>query len=165
MLELIIVIIILGILSVSAASRFSGSSGYAEYTYQARLISSLRHMQQRAMQDTRLGYCFQVNFLASPAAFGPPTLSYDTAATGSSCDGNIDFSNPDYLRTAPNEMADESVTFGTLPFTYLGFDNLGRPLTDAAGVANCASGCQLEFVGEETLSICIESQGYIHACS
>ena len=164
LLELIIVIVILGILAVTASSRFDGSKGFAEYTYQARLISSLRHMQQQAIQDTRPGYCFQINFLASPAAFGPPTLSYNSGAPGATCSTLIEHGNPDYLRTTASEMAGDGVTFGTLPFTFIGFDSFGRPLTDNGSAPNCSAGCQLDFVGEASVSVCIESQGYIHVC-
>jgi MSHA pilin protein MshC len=172
LLELVIVIIILGILAISVSSRFTGTRGYVEYTYQARLISSLRNMQQRAMQDTRPGYCFQINFSSSPDAFGPPTLSYNPGDPAATCSTNIDHSNPDYLSTSPSEMNDEGVTFsssnlvviGSLPFTFIGFDNLGRPLTDNSSSANCASGCQIDFVAEKTAPVCVESEGYIHAC-
>ena len=164
LLELIIVIIILGILSVSVSTRFGGTSGFAEYTYQARLISSLRNMQQRAMQDTRQGYCFQINFATSPAAFGPPTLSYNPATPSATCSTAIDHTGADYLTTSVSEMSDESVVFGSLPFNYIGFDNLGRPITDDAGSPNCASGCQVDFVAQDTASVCIESEGYIHVC-
>lgn len=164
LIELIVVIIILGILTVSVFTRFDGTSGYAEYTYQARLISSLRNMQQRAMQDTRQDYCFQINFSSSPAAFGPPTLSYNPGDSAVTCSSSIDHSNPDYLTTSTSEMSDEGVAFGSLPFNFIGFDSLGRPLTDDSGTPNCVSGCQVDFVAQETVSVCVESEGYIHVC-
>lgn len=164
LLELIIVIIILGILSVSVSTRFGGTSGFAEYTYQARLISSLRNMQLRAMQDTRQNYCFQINFSNSPAAFGPPTLSYNPGTPSDTCSTAIDHTGPEYLATSASEMSDESVVFGSLPFNYIGFDNLGRPVTDDLSSVNCSAGCQVDFVAQETASVCIESEGYIHVC-
>ena len=166
LLELLLMIIIIGILAVSLGSRFIGSGGYAEYTYQARLIASLRNMQQRAMQDTRPDYCFKINFSpsSSPAAFGPPTMSYNPGLASDTCSDTIDHANPDYLSTSANEMNDEGVTFGALPFTYIGFDDLGRPLTDNLSSANCVAACQVDFVGEQTVSVCVESQGYIHVC-
>ena len=167
LVELIVIIIIIGILAASVSSRFSGSSGYAEYTYQARLIAALRNMQQRAMQDTRPGYCFQINFSTSPSsdAFGPPTLSYNPGGnTSDTCSNTIDHGNSDYLSTSASEMNDEGVTFASLPFAFIGFDDLGRPLTDNINSANCVSTCQVDFVGEQTVSVCVESQGYIHVC-
>ncbi|MFT4939347.1 MAG: MSHA pilin protein MshC [Paraglaciecola sp.] len=164
LIELIVVIIILGILAVSVFTRFDGTSGYAEYTYQARLISSLRNMQQRAMQDTRKDFCFQINFSSSPVAFGPPSLSYNPGDATATCSTSIDHSNPDYLSTSASEMSDEGVVFGSLPFNFIGFDSLGRPLTENIASPNCGSGCQVDFVAQETVSVCIESEGYIHVC-
>ncbi|MBU3005063.1 type II secretion system protein [Paraglaciecola arctica] len=165
LIELVVVIILLSILSVSVFSRFSGTSGYAEYTYQARLVSALRNMQTRAMYDNRGGYCFKINFNSSAAAFGPPTLDY-TSGTSSSisatCSSNIDFSNPDYLSTTATEMASEGVGLSTQPnFNSIDFDDLGRPQLESG---NCSATCKITMTGESAASVCIESQGYIHAC-
>jgi MSHA pilin protein MshC len=173
LIELIVVILLLGILAVSIGSRFD-SGGYGEYTYQARLISALRNMQQRAMQDTRVGYCFQMNFDSASPAFGPPALRYlaDTSAErAATCSATIDYTGPEYMRTTPTEMAKEGVVMKTQTsasnaFTWLGFDSLGRPLTNE-GIANtnsCQSGCVVQFNGEQRVSVCIEAEGYIHAC-
>lgn len=168
LIELVVVILLLGILAVSIGSRFD-SGGYSEYTYQARLISALRNMQQRAMQDTRRGYCFQINFDLAGPAFGPPVLRYtaDTQAErDTTCNSNIDFTSVEYLRTTPTEMAKDGVSMQTLTtgnnaFTSLGFDNLGRPLTDTN---SCQSGCEVRLNGEQQVSVCIEAEGYIHVC-
>ena len=167
LVELIVVIILIGILSVSVFSRFSGKSGFSEYTYQARLISALRNMQTRAMHDTRDDYCFQINFITATTdvAFGPPVLNYitdDASAVAATCSSNIDFNNADHLITSETEMSDEGVGLTTEPrFDSIGFDTLGRP-TIASG--NCSTSCKVTFTGESTVSVCIESQGYIHAC-
>jgi MSHA pilin protein MshC len=168
LIELIVVILLLGILAVSIGSRFNGG-GYGEYTYQARLISALRNMQQRAMQDTRAGYCFQMNFDVSSAAFGPPVLSYagvTAAEQAATCSATIDYTGPEYLRTTPSEMTQEGVAMQTQTsagnvFAWLRFDSMGRPLTDTD---SCQSGCEVEFTGEQPVSVCIKAQGYIHAC-
>ena len=48
-------------------------------------------------------------------------------------------------------------------FSYLAFDSLGRPLN---GAANCNTGtpCRVTLTGESSVDVCIESQGYVHAC-
>lgn len=180
LLELIIVIIILGVLAVSAYSRFAGKDGVVEYTYQARLISSLRAMQMRAMQDTRDGYCFQVNL--SAAAFGPPdfthtapgnpNLAYKLAGSAAeiarTCSTAIGSLTPDYLRTNGNEMAEEGLSLdGIASINHIGFDSLGRPVNNsnpANPVAQCTSGCRIDIKGVTSAGVCIEPQGYIHAC-
>ena len=155
LVELIIVIILIGILSVSVFSRFSGTSGFAEYTYQARLISALRNMQTRAMHDNRDGYCFKINIDKSNTAFGPPALDYITS---------IDFSNPDYLTTSATEMSSEGVSLSTQPnFDFIDFDSLGRPV-DGDKNLTCNALCKITLAGESAVSVCVESQGYIHAC-
>ncbi|WP_158965640.1 type II secretion system protein [Paraglaciecola sp. L3A3] len=167
LIELIVVITLISVLAVTAYSRFSTSSGYAEYTYQARLISALRNMQTRAMFDTRDDLCFQINFSESPSAFGLPELDYQTpSVTSATCNTAIDYSNPDYLTTSASEMSDESVNLlaqdstGT-SYGYIRFDSLGRPQTNTS---SCDSTCVIELIGESTVKVCVESEGYIHAC-
>ncbi|RND29369.1 type II secretion system protein, partial [Vibrio cholerae] len=55
LIELVVVIILLGILSAYAASRFLGPSSFAVVTTQSEILASLRLTQSRAMQRT--GYC------------------------------------------------------------------------------------------------------------
>ncbi|WP_339720773.1 prepilin-type N-terminal cleavage/methylation domain-containing protein [uncultured Paraglaciecola sp.] len=165
LIELIVVIILISILSVSVFSRFTGTSGFSEYTYQARLVSALRNMQSRALYDNRDGYCFKINIDTTDAAFGPPTLDYisETAtAMSGTCSISIDFSNPNYLTTTPTEMAGEGVGLSTQPsFNSIDFDDLGRPILENA---DCNATCKITLIGEAAVSVCIESQGYIHAC-
>lgn len=165
LIELIVVIILISTLSVAVFSRFSGTSGFAEYTYQARLVSALRNMQSRAMYDNRQGYCFKINIDTTDAAFGPPALDYisgSSSAVSATCSSNIDFSNPDYLTTSATEMSGEGVSLSTQPnFNSIDFDDLGRPKLETA---DCSTTCKITLTGEAAVSVCIESQGYIHAC-
>jgi MSHA pilin protein MshC len=167
LVELVIVIILISVLSVSAFSRFSGTSGFSEYTYQARLISSLRNMQTRAMHDTRNDYCFQINFDSTTPAFGPPTLNYvsDTASDKeATCETDIEFGNPEYLTTNATEMTDARVSLSTLPsFSFISFSSLGQPV-DAIGELTCSNQCKITLTGESAVSVCIKPEGYIHAC-
>jgi MSHA pilin protein MshC len=164
LIELIVVVILISVLSVSVFSRFSGTSGFSEYTYQARLVSALRNIQTRAMHDTRDGYCFQINFNSAPPAFGPPTLNYTTGSSADTCQTSIDFTNADYLTTSATEMTDAEVSLSTLPsFSFISFNSLGQPV-DVAGEPTCSTRCEIILTGESAVSVCIESQGYIHAC-
>lgn len=52
LIELVVVIILLGILSAYAASRFLGPSSFAVVTTQSEILASLRLTQSRAMQRT-----------------------------------------------------------------------------------------------------------------
>tara|TARA_R110002012_G_scaffold139011_2_gene296016 strand:- start:2935 stop:3501 length:567 start_codon:yes stop_codon:yes gene_type:complete len=168
LVELIVVILIIGVLAVSAASRFD-STGYAEYSYQSRLLSALRAMQQRAMQDTRADYCFQINFNISNPGFGPPTLSYRNntpAEHTATCATAINYTTPEFLRTSSGEIAADGIGMNTLDtgngaFNWIRFDSLGRPLTSAG---SCQATCRVTFQGSQSPAICVESEGYIREC-
>ncbi|MGJ8680148.1 type II secretion system protein [Paraglaciecola sp.] len=169
LVELIVVISLISVLAVSAYSRLGSSAGYAEYTYQSRLISTLRNMQTRAMNDTREDLCFKVNFNLSPAAFGPPSRNYQTpSSTSPTCENTIDYTSPDYIGVASSsEMSSDDVTLTTqddsgASFTSIQFDNWGRPSLSTG--ASCNLQCNVQLSGENTVKVCIESEGYIHAC-
>ncbi|WP_026376634.1 prepilin-type N-terminal cleavage/methylation domain-containing protein [Aestuariibacter salexigens] len=169
LIEVVVVLALLGALAVFAASRFLGTAGFAEYAYQVRAVSALRAMQQRAMQDSRPSYCFQINFIPSASgnpAFGPPSVDYAPGNAAATCATSIDFSGPEYLRTDSDEMTGDDITLdiingGNTNQTLIGFDTLGRPFTDEGA---CASGCRITISNELTATVCVESQGYIHAC-
>ena len=52
LIELLIVIVLLGILSVTALPKLLGTGGVDESTAQDQMISVLRRMQTQAMQQT-----------------------------------------------------------------------------------------------------------------
>ncbi len=168
LVELVVVILIIGVLAVSAASRFD-STGYAEYSYQSRLLSALRAMQQRAMQDTRADYCFQINFNTTNPSYGPPTLSYRNntpAEHTATCATTINYATPEFLRTSSGEIAADGIGMNTLDtgngvFNWIRFDSLGRPLTSAG---SCQATCRITFQGTQSPAVCVESEGYIREC-
>lgn len=152
LVEQIIVILILGILAVSAYPLLQGKRGVSEYTYQARLISALRHMQMRAMQDTRPTICHW--FFLDSDEFAPST-SQDCADPG-----NADPNAPDYLKSI-GEMAADNVTLSGFNGA-LYFDSWGRPTNGT--VAICSASCRIVLTGQAAPAVCIESEGYIHGC-
>jgi len=167
LLELIVVMVILGILAVFAVPRFSGATGYSEYTYQNRLVSVLRNMQIRSMQDSRPLFCHRINFVNTSAevAFGPASSNYVSGNESNTCASSIDYSAPDYLRTSSTEIIDANVSMtavdGSTTISILDFDSFGAPQTT---VSNCSNGCSVTFTGVSAAQVCIESEGFIHAC-
>jgi MSHA pilin protein MshC len=167
LLELIVVMVIIGILAVFAVPRFSGASGYSEYTYQNRLISVLRNMQIRAMQDSRPGFCHRINFVntSTQVAFGPASSNYASGNESGTCVSSIDYASPAYLRTSATEIIEASVLMtavdGSTTVGAIDFDSLGAPQT---AISNCRAGCTVIFAGVVTAPVCIESEGFIHAC-
>ncbi len=170
LVELVIIIVLLGVLSVVAISRFDDGKGYNEFLLQKRLLSALRHVQMQAMQDTRDGYCHRLNFNYSPSSlnFGPPVATLASASASASCQSGIDFSAASHLRTDNGEISAMEVTMSgydgnaTAP-VYIGFNNVGKPLTPGALCAS-GSGCRISFAGKSTASVCVNSQGFIYEC-
>jgi len=167
LVELVTIMIILGILSIAVYPRFQGSSGFSEFTYQARLVSALRSLQVQAMQDSRSNLCFQLNFVngtASPA-FGVPTRDFSSANALNTCAGSIDFNASGSVGTRSIELNDRGIELqakdGTTAITSIGFTSMGRPITNQT---SCANGCTVTFSNLETVSVCVKSQGYVHAC-
>jgi len=153
LVELVTVIILIGILSITVVSRFTGTAGYEAVNYRARLISALRLEQQRAMQQTNSTNCHQL--VIESTRYGTPDSSnctitnfpaqwsVDTDSTGGIVDSRY------------------HVTFnvnGATSSQRIAFDDMGRPQ------ANCAGGCLINVVEPgQTATIKIESEGYIHA--
>lgn len=165
LVELVVIIVLLGALAVFVTPRLQGSGGMSEYVYQDRLISSLRTIQQRAMNDTRSGYCFQVNLnTASSSSFGPPTLDYSAGNQTATCETTITASSDaEYLVATSDEMLAEGVSISFADMTTsksIGFDSSGCPISGAS----CSTDFRIELTGETSVFVCVESQGYIHAC-
>ena len=167
LLELIVVMVIIGILAVFAVPRLSGVSGYSEYTYQNRLISVLRNMQIRAMQDSRPFFCHRINFVntSSQVAFGPASSNYASGNESGTCGNSVDYYSPAYLRTSATEIIEAGVLMaavdGSTTVGAIDFDSFGAPQT---AISNCSAGCTVTSTGVTTAPACIESVGFIHAC-
>jgi len=153
-IELILVIVLIGILAVTVAPKMFNSNGFEEHAYQAQIIATLRSIQLRAMQQTHVGNnaCHTV------------VVQSTLLTVGGSCKINEKKSN---TVTATNEYslndldvqvdAGHSVTFSTagMSSNTFTFDSNGTP-------SNCNSPCEIKIIGSETLTVKIESQGYIH---
>ncbi|MBO1255841.1 prepilin-type N-terminal cleavage/methylation domain-containing protein [Alteromonas sp. 5E99-2] len=167
LLELIITIILIGVLSVVAAARFQNSSGFDTFSLQNQLIASLRHMQFRAMQDTRADYCHRIVFDTVAPAIGPPSNNYSTepSAALSTCATTVNVNTPDYLQIDTEFFTDLGASFvamdGITAIGFIDFDSFGRPLT---AVNNCAVDCQITFSTQSLSNVCVNSEGFIRAC-
>lgn len=161
LIELIVVIVILGILGIAVAPRFQGPDGYTEYAAQTRLIAALRQMQVRAMHDARTAYCHQIVFDtdSSPPQFGVAIADFAQANATASCQSSI-------LPTAAMSFTlDKGLSMsaqdGSTTISSLGFNHLGQALSSSG---QCLAGCQIDFSGESTVSVCVNQEGYIRAC-
>lgn len=148
LVELIVVILLLGILSAYAASRYSGTSSVAALTTQQEILASLRLTQNRAMQRT--GYCNRWLVTANQAGQISPQ------AVAGSCSSIFAAVDNDISRVeAPSGVTLSLAT----PNGYLDFDSLGR-------AAQCtASPCTVTISStHDQRQVCINTEGYIYAC-
>ena len=120
LIELVLVIILIGVLAVTAAPRFFTASGYDQVAARDQLIQLLRQAQLQTMNNS--AECQIVHF------------------------GN----NQSWI---PSTTAQCSVLANSEQL--LSFDVWGRPATSVTSVT---------LTGETTMKVCIEAEGYIHAC-
>ncbi|WP_395339868.1 Tfp pilus assembly protein FimT/FimU [Ningiella sp. W23] len=169
LVELITVLVVLGIVSIVAIPRFSGTDTYAEFALQQRLKTALRTLQIKSMYDTRAGFCYKLNVSISSssteAAFGPATNNYQSGNESNTCANTIDFTAPSYLRSASNELSAQNIDIEALDsglaISFVEFNSLGQPISSRG---QCTAGCELSFIGAATAKVCISSQGYVHDC-
>ncbi len=173
LIELITVMIIVSIIGLTAFARLNDTQSYTYAAQQERLISALRVVQNKAMQDTRTPICYQLNFrlpdvaTSTLPAYGFPTSNMALSNASNTCDENtIDFAVHSEIITQTDELATENMTLITadgtsLGYKSLGFDSLGRPQNTAN---NCASTCKISFDTANVYGVCINREGMIYAC-
>ncbi len=145
LMELILVIVLLGIVALSASSRFIGKGSFSAYALQDQAISVIRQIQLNRMQSNV--DVMDDNFRLHVSA---------------SCIGSVAacaLSNSE--RTSRGDVvSDDSAQFSLTGgvASPIDFDLLGNPLNSASGGAviriqdkNGASSCEVE----------INSQGYV----
>lgn len=185
LIELLIVITILGILSVTVLPRFLGKGGVEETTVQDQMISVLRRMQTQAMQQTNTAFlategtaqrvprCHQL--ILTSTQLGQPDLNpclsdnvtFPSAGipglTSAVAESALHFrleAGTSIVLSARNS-ATGTGTLLTLPFLFR-FNALGQPLDSALN--RYTNGLRFEISGVVTYQICIEPEGYIHPC-
>jgi MSHA pilin protein MshC len=147
LVELIIVIVLVGILAVTAGPRIFGSGGVDQVVTERQLLSLLRLQQQQAMQDV-VNRCYGVNLSS-------------TVVTPFDCGQAIENTR---VITLPE--ANNLTVVSTLPSASTGFrfNALGCPVSTnhATTAENCGqSSVELQINGANARSVCVQSQGYI----
>lgn len=150
LVELIVIILLLGILSAYAASRYSGTSSLAALTSQQEILASLRLTQNRAMQRT--GFCNRWVLTANQA--GPVSTNQSVA---NCAEQGFEQQDAGFFDAKLNGVNLAMVT--ETGQTYLDFDSLGR-------VAQCGTEvCTISiFSATDQRQVCINREGYIYAC-
>jgi MSHA pilin protein MshC len=152
LIELIVVIIMISIMAVTVLPKFFTSNGFEEFTYRDEIITKLRAIQLRSMQQTDDSTCKIV--LAAPDTIGlqaTDTLSAtEQCTTGFAGDTTTVMVNPKH-----------SVIF-TLSesLTSFSFSSLGKP---EGCISEDPCKITVTVTGEKSLEILINSQGFIRA--
>ncbi|SMY36596.1 type II secretion system protein [Photobacterium andalusiense] len=138
LIELVMVIIVLAIISVTAASRYASKSSFSAELIRDQAISIARQIQISAMQQQQLA-CASLTITES--LFGCATQQ----------------TSANYLITTNDQV---TIT----PNYFLSFNLLGQPL-NAQGERQCITGCEISFTASNNnqVQMCINQQGYIHS--
>ncbi|WP_010434357.1 prepilin-type N-terminal cleavage/methylation domain-containing protein [Vibrio cyclitrophicus] len=146
LVELIIVIIILGIISTFAASRFTGTSSYSTFTAQEQAISVIRQIQVNRMQS---------NVSSANDSF---RLAINSGCLGSVTACSLDLSNSvqQSQADARSDYVRESDISFSSPNTIVEFDLLGNPSVSAGVNITINS-----TTSSNSAQVCINSQGYV----
>lgn len=122
LIELVLVIVLLGVLAITAAPRFFSSAGYDQIAARDQLIQLLRQAQLQTMNSSSACQVvhFSQNQASIPAVFNTDA-SCSVAATGEALGA---------------------------------FDRWGKPTQTTT----------FTITGESTVKVCIETEGYVHAC-
>ncbi|SQD79682.1 type II secretion system protein [Moritella yayanosii] len=162
LIELVIVIILLGILAATAIPKFIGNNGFETQTYRDQLLQLLKTVQQQAMSCD--DDCRKNNGeprTANPYACNRVVIITERFGIPTNCGTRLPTNFPaNQLGMSVTEANSANVNFsvsGTanISTTTLEFDSWGI-------VKNCTLGCDISIIGDQTLTIRIESQGYIH---
>ncbi|EJL6783148.1 prepilin-type N-terminal cleavage/methylation domain-containing protein [Vibrio sp. B513a] len=142
LMELILVIVLLSILSLFAASRFMGSGSFSAYALQERVISVIRQVQVNRMQSNATSPDNNFRLQVSSSCVGSVAAC---ALTGSARDARSDV------------VIDKSARFSVISgaANTINFNLLGNPVSGAVNILiedkHGRSSCQVE----------INSQGYV----
>lgn len=156
LIELIVVLLLITILSVSVVPRFFDTSDFTRITQRDQTVSVLRSVQQRAMQNTQ-----NVSGTNHRVDFNADNLGLSDILTANPCGSDFLAANDhltDHLVVC--DVDDFSATNASgASITSISFDSWGRPTPNTGSCAT--GGCELSF---GVSKVCIESQGYIHVC-
>jgi len=150
LIELVIVIILLGIMAATAIPKLVGNDGFEAQAYRDQLVQLLKTVQQQAMscddacrsgRETNPYACNKV--IIDTDRFGVPVNCNDT-------DLPTNFNAPQ-LGMSQTEADSSAIRFSPHTIEF-----------DSRGIASNCAGCNISIIGEQTLLIRIESQGYIH---
>ena len=139
LIELIVVIILISIMAVTVLPKFFTSNGFEEFTYRDELITKLRAIQLRSMQQTTDAVCRQVHIQTTPSIIGLQDTVSDESAVERCRTSNIDRPELCYTSDSKTICYAGDTTTVVIDSKHIGFtisegltrfnfSTLGRPL-------------------------------------
>lgn len=147
LIELMVVIIILAILSVYAATRFQGPSSFSPYAAQAQAISVIRQIQLARMQSNTQDGSTNDNYILS--------ITSNCLGSKMACGGISDLSSK-------VEVDGQDMRF--MPTQQIEFDLLGRPYLLGKPMQNQDYEVTISSSSNESTKVCINTEGFVHGC-
>lgn len=153
LIELTITIILISIMAVTVLPKFFQSNGFEEYTYRDELISKLRAIQLRSMQQINNSTCRNIEVTSNEIGLLATTPNETT------CE-----SDPAGETTTVTIDSNHSVSFTVSEsLSSFSFSPLGKPVgctpVDICTITITITGES----GESELTVEINQEGYIHA--
>lgn len=138
--ELVVVILLLGIISVTATSRYASKSDFSANITRDLAIAISRQIQISAMQQNTSEYIICRTLIINKELFG--------------CNSN----------NKSNQIITSDYNVIASPELNIKFDLLGRPI-DKDGQRLCLRGCDITFtaINNNQARMCINKEGYIHS--
>ncbi|MCR9934280.1 type II secretion system protein [Vibrio antiquarius] len=144
LMELILVVVLLSILSLYAASRFMGKGSVSAFALQEQAISVIRQVQVNRMQSNTSTTDTNFQLQVSSSCIG--------SVAACSLSGNAKDARSDLVE---DSAATISLTGATSPIS---FDLLGNPLSVASGGVSILI---RDVNGQSQCRVLINSQGYV----
>ena len=145
LIELVVTLIILGIIAATVAPKFFDARGTEEVTIQHQVVSILRTIQLRRMQQSIITECFTVEVTPSKLTL---------LATNTDSPPNCDTTDAGYTTTLEIDAGSEVAFQATESGYTFSFDVMGRPI-------NCATPCEITINGQTSRKVSINAEGYI----
>jgi MSHA pilin protein MshC len=153
LIELITVIILISIMAVNVLPKFFTSNGFEEYTYRDELITKLRAIQLRTMQQSNNTRCHQIGVEIASKTIG--LLATVENSVPAVCLASY-AGDTTKVVIEPSHNVTFSLSEGLTNFS---FSSLGKPfgciLKDPCDIT-------ITLSGESDLKVFINSEGYIY---
>ncbi|WP_286234692.1 pilus assembly FimT family protein [Thalassotalea sediminis] len=151
-IEMVVTIIILAIVAVTVVPKWFSGSGYEERTYQDEIVTTLRAVQIRAMQQSNA--CHKVKVTTQMIG-----LLKTDMTSADSCHLNqwqdsvrYNLNNED----GPTSVQIDGNHLVTFSGDDIAFSKMGRP-------EGCTAPCKITITGEEqTLNVFVNAEGFIY---